>query len=230
MAHYISRRRPVATATMTDDGTWTTEADIPEKERYQRYLCSREWAVLKEQVKKRSGGVCERCRLVESAAVHHLTYARKYQEELEDLQDICEPCHQFTHGKSDDDPISIRLAILRGIFATDSRMILVFRIIGGATNSGEAIIVIKQDDAPSFSGCFGKEETTNACIDVRHYLDHGFLINLDPDDAEEATWFSYFGRPGNTCPGLFAAHEGDCRHGKLEGFAYHLDRAGAGKA
>jgi hypothetical protein len=37
--------------------------------------------------------------------VHHLTYARKYRERLEDLAGWCNACHDFTHGKSDEDPI-----------------------------------------------------------------------------------------------------------------------------
>ena len=81
---------------------WKTETD--EKEKYALYLASREWSVLKESVKKRSGGICERCKLNKSNAVHHLTYARKYMERLDDLQDICNPCHEFTHGKREDDP------------------------------------------------------------------------------------------------------------------------------
>lgn len=74
------------------------------KQKYNAYLCSREWAVLKEQVRKRSGGKCERCKKNEMDACHHLTYERKYKEKLEDLQAICTPCHEFTHSKSDVDP------------------------------------------------------------------------------------------------------------------------------
>jgi hypothetical protein len=40
--------------------------------------------------------------------VHHLTYERKYQERLEDLQALCKQCHEFTHGKSDFDPERLR--------------------------------------------------------------------------------------------------------------------------
>jgi hypothetical protein len=36
--------------------------------------------------------------------VHHLTYARKYKERLEDLAGWCNACHEFTHGKTDVDP------------------------------------------------------------------------------------------------------------------------------
>jgi len=90
----------------TDCGTWQTEADISDKERYQRYLTSREWGLLRQQVKARSGGICERCKYLPSESVHHLTYQRKYNERPEDLQDLCDGCHRFTHGLSDADPMS----------------------------------------------------------------------------------------------------------------------------
>lgn len=75
-----------------------------EQERYQRYLCSREWGLLKEQVHSRSRGTCERCRSNPGDAVHHVTYIRKYCETLDDLIHLCEPCHSFIHGRSDVDP------------------------------------------------------------------------------------------------------------------------------
>lgn len=81
---------------------WRSIAD--DREKYQAYLCSREWAEKKVAVHKRAGGKCERCRVLPIDAVHHLTYARKYNEQLEDLQAICQPCHDFTHGKEDFDP------------------------------------------------------------------------------------------------------------------------------
>jgi hypothetical protein len=39
--------------------------------------------------------------------VHHLTYARKYRERIEDLAGWCNQCHDFTHGKSDYDPQTV---------------------------------------------------------------------------------------------------------------------------
>jgi len=83
---------------------WRSITD--DKEKYAAYLCSREWNVLREAVHKRAGGKCERCKVLPIAAVHHLTYERKYREDMEDLQAICTPCHEFTHGKSDLDPNS----------------------------------------------------------------------------------------------------------------------------
>ena len=77
------------------------------KEKYSLYLCSREWGVLKEAVRERSGGICERCHCNPMQACHHLTYENKYEEKLEDLQAICQECHDFTHGKSDNDPAAL---------------------------------------------------------------------------------------------------------------------------
>jgi hypothetical protein len=77
---------------------------VDEREKYQAYLCSREWSKKREAVRKRCGDKCERCGINKIDAVHHLTYARKYEERIEDLQGICNGCHEFIHGKSDVDP------------------------------------------------------------------------------------------------------------------------------
>lgn len=75
-----------------------------DREKYSAYLCSREWAEKREAVRERADNRCERCLIGPMDACHHLTYERKYNELLEDLQAICTPCHKFTHGKSDRDP------------------------------------------------------------------------------------------------------------------------------
>lgn len=82
--------------------SWKSETD--DREKYGLYLASREWSVLKEAVHARAKGVCERCNVNKIDAVHHLTYIRKYEEQLDDLQGLCKGCHDFNHGKSDDDP------------------------------------------------------------------------------------------------------------------------------
>jgi hypothetical protein len=89
--------------------TWRNIAN--DKEKYQAYLCSREWGVLKEQVRERASNKCERCLMFPMNAVHHLTYVRKYNEALEDLQAICTSCHEFTHGKSDVDPCTFTMGL-----------------------------------------------------------------------------------------------------------------------
>lgn len=79
---------------------------MSENEKYQLYLASREWAIIKEAIKKRCGGICERCRNAPMYAVHHMTYIRKYHERLEDLQGVCNPCHEYLSGKTSRDPIN----------------------------------------------------------------------------------------------------------------------------
>lgn len=77
------------------------------KSKYHEYLASREWALIKEKVKKRSGGHCERCQIGTHHSVHHQTYERVGHEAMEDLIGLCEKCHEFISGKSDSDPREI---------------------------------------------------------------------------------------------------------------------------
>lgn len=84
--------------------SWQTITD--DREKYKAYLCSREWALLRNAVRARCGGKCERCNVNDMECVHHLTYARKYDERIEDLAGWCNACHEFTHGRSDHDPAS----------------------------------------------------------------------------------------------------------------------------
>jgi len=86
--------------------SWQNITD--EREKYAAYLCSREWAEKREAVRERAGNRCERCELLPMDACHHLTYERKYNENLEDLQSTCTPCHEFTHGKSSHDPVAVK--------------------------------------------------------------------------------------------------------------------------
>ena len=82
---------------------------------YQVYLASREWAVRREAVRKRSGNRCERTledqRCVgQQESVHHLTYARIGNELLEDLLGVCNDCHKWLSGKTDVDPLAASIA------------------------------------------------------------------------------------------------------------------------
>jgi hypothetical protein len=64
---------------------WRSIAD--DREKYAAYLCSREWSERKEAVHARASGKCERCKVLPISAVHHLTYARKYDEPIEGVRD-----------------------------------------------------------------------------------------------------------------------------------------------
>src|SRR5262245_57782679 len=72
-------------------------------EHYLKYLKSKEWLALRQQVIQRCNDRCERCGKFSVAEVNHLTYARIYQETLDDLQGLCEFCHAFVHEERADD-------------------------------------------------------------------------------------------------------------------------------
>lgn len=76
---------------------------------YQTYLASREWSLLREQVRERSGNQCERCWHAPQQAVHHMTYENVGHESLDELLAVCNPCHAWLSGKSDRDPAATRL-------------------------------------------------------------------------------------------------------------------------
>lgn len=80
---------------------------------YHEYIASREWALKKNAVRERSGGICERCRKNPHTQTHHLTYERLGDERLEDLLGTCRPCHEYLSGRSDFDPASPEFADCR---------------------------------------------------------------------------------------------------------------------
>jgi len=77
-----------------------------ERERYQRYLCSPEWNSKRNAVIERARGECEKCGRTARHA-HHLTYIRKYNERLEDLQALCEECHDGIHNPKQVDQLAV---------------------------------------------------------------------------------------------------------------------------
>ena len=80
---------------------------------YQAYLASREWAVRREAVRKRSGNQCERivagvrCQ-AKHESTHHTTYARIGHELLDDLMAVCNDCHRYLSGKTVVDKLVLR--------------------------------------------------------------------------------------------------------------------------
>jgi hypothetical protein len=82
-------------------------AKAKKEARYQAYLRSPEWREKKRLVRERSKGRCEndvpkfwvdqvelmRCSNP-AQECHHLTYARFTEENLDDLLDVCRPCHE----------------------------------------------------------------------------------------------------------------------------------------
>ena len=65
---------------------------------YRRYLRSPHWQTMRRKVLRRAGYECERCRRKAPLDVHHLTYARRGHEDMNDLQALCRQCHKEAHG------------------------------------------------------------------------------------------------------------------------------------
>lgn len=64
---------------------------------YNAYLDSPEWAALRQRVIARDGGRCRACG-APGDHVHHLTYQRVTEENLDDLVLLCAPCHAEQHN------------------------------------------------------------------------------------------------------------------------------------
>jgi len=103
---------------------------------YQKYLASRKWYEKRGAVKHRARGWCERCRARRMRAVHHLTYENVGNEPLEDLQAVCQPCHDFVHAQRGSDPAKGFVAsfgtMRRGIaIASDVIFLSFFVLVSG---------------------------------------------------------------------------------------------------
>jgi len=83
----------------------------PQDFNYKRYLASREWALLKERIRMRSDGWCERCHAGPHEDTHHLTYERIGHEKDEDLLGVCRACHEWLSAKSTQDPLTLAFLV-----------------------------------------------------------------------------------------------------------------------
>lgn len=67
-------------------------------EAYTAYLRTAVWALKRELVMERSGGVCESCGQRRAEHVHHRKYPEVFGlEPLWDLAAVCVPCHKIFH-------------------------------------------------------------------------------------------------------------------------------------
>ncbi len=75
-------------------------------EDYDTYLKSDCFARLKEEVRIRCGGNCERCLVNKYKHTHHVIYEKKWGTETsKNLAGVCPGCHNLLGGYSDDDPL-----------------------------------------------------------------------------------------------------------------------------
>lgn len=118
---------------------------MTKSERY-RYYASREFGVLKRQVRERSGGVCERCATAPMDVAHHVTYERLGREKLEDMLALCEPCHRYVHGHDDYDPAARPKPQVERPAPDPSRAHRAF------------LSVVLQSDVPVLDACYIEDE------------------------------------------------------------------------
>ena len=64
---------------------------------YEAYLKTPEWKEKRLKVFKRDKNICQGCLEKPAEHVHHLTYARIYNELLYDLISLCKDCHSLAH-------------------------------------------------------------------------------------------------------------------------------------
>lgn len=63
---------------------------------YAEYLESSEWKLRRREVMRRDNGTCQSCGNP-AEQVHHMTYERIGNEDMEDLLAICRRCHRLAH-------------------------------------------------------------------------------------------------------------------------------------
>lgn len=66
---------------------------------YGEYLQTPEWAEKREQALARDGRACRLCGSRQHLEVHHRTYARRGNEQVNDLTTLCASCHENFHQK-----------------------------------------------------------------------------------------------------------------------------------
>jgi len=149
---------------------------------YKAYLASREWAMLKEQVRKRSAGFCERCITAPYQETHHLTYERTGSERLEDLLAVCSPCHAYLSAKSNVDPCNVA-----------RRAVLIDLIYDGLRAAGVDITPLEEEPTPTPAPTQAPPEEslwTCACRWVNHRRDArcGACFKVRTPDAYRGPW------------------------------------------
>ena len=86
-------------------GYWITKCKYFEyderwdKPTYHEYMKSPEWKAKREERLKHDKYQCQLCHTAINLVVHHLTYDRLGDEDLNDLVTLCKKCHEKVHEK-----------------------------------------------------------------------------------------------------------------------------------
>ena len=85
--------------TMADRAEWLKQE--VKKDRYDQFMASVEWWIIRDLKLSIAGYRCEQCNAEGPILdVHHLTYERfGGDERMTDLHVLCRPCHNQAHGR-----------------------------------------------------------------------------------------------------------------------------------
>jgi len=114
---------------------------------YEEYLQTSEWKEKRAQALERDNNCCRVCNSDERLHVHHRTYARRGNENLEDLTTLCEECHERFHRKTNQTEPRIDQRYQRREFIEKVRKVTKARDISSANRLlcyGWRIIAIEQ--------------------------------------------------------------------------------------
>lgn len=64
---------------------------------YDDYLASAAWRAVRDRYREERPWLCNVCGEAESLHLHHRTYERVGQEDLDDLMPLCRGCHELVH-------------------------------------------------------------------------------------------------------------------------------------
>jgi len=65
---------------------------------YYEYLATEHWQQMRKKAFKHYGKKCKYCGCGNDLNVHHVTYERRGDERLEDLEIVCQDCHKRIHN------------------------------------------------------------------------------------------------------------------------------------
>jgi HNH endonuclease len=65
---------------------------------YREYLKTSHWQILRNKKLRLAENRCEDCGSAKDLQVHHLTYERRGEEDLDDLKVLCAVCHEKVHA------------------------------------------------------------------------------------------------------------------------------------
>lgn len=115
--------------------------------KYARYLNSTHWKKKRQEVFEAKGKFCNACQSIENLQVHHLTYANLNNEKLEDLEVLCDSCHEKRHEEALYTQIySESWSSLINISKENNKtLILLFTMLKHMDNDGGLVQISKAD-------------------------------------------------------------------------------------